>query len=99
MQRMQEDGITAENVAAHRAETYSTPLVRVDAQGNMHAVILVHAMDDHVLALLGEHNVRLEIVEVPLHMIQAWIPFDRLVDVAALPFVQYLRPPSYAIRR
>jgi hypothetical protein len=99
MQRMQEDGMTAENVAVHRAETYSTPLVRVDAQGNMHTVILVHAIDDHVLARLSEHHVRFEIVEAPRHTIQAWIPFARLVDVAALPFVQYLRPPSYAMRR
>ena len=91
--------MTAENVAARRAETYSTPLVRVDAQGYLHTVILVHAIDDHVLALLGEYGVRFEIVKAPRHMIQAWIPFDRLVDVAALPVVQYLRPPSYAMRR
>jgi hypothetical protein len=99
MQRMQEDGMTATNVTARRAETYSTPLVRVDAQGRIHTVILVPAIDDHVLALLGEHGVRLEIVEATRHLIQAWIPFYRLVDVAALPFVQYLRPPSYAMRR
>jgi hypothetical protein len=98
-QRMQEDGLTAENVAAHNADTYTTPLVRVDAQGNIHAVLLVRAIDEHVLALLGEHRVRLDSMHEKLLLVQAWIPFDRLEDVAALPFVRYIRPPSYATLR
>jgi hypothetical protein len=98
-QRMQEDGLTAENVAAHHADTYTTPLVRVDAQGNLHAVLLVSVIDEHVLALLEEHRVRIDILHEKLRQVQAWIPFDRLEDVAALPFVRYIRPPSYATLR
>jgi hypothetical protein len=98
-QRMQEDGLTAENVAAHHAHTYTTPLVRVDAQGNIHAVLLVSVIDEHVLALLGEYRVRIDLIYEKLLLVQAWIPFDRLEDVAALPFVRYIRPPSYATRR
>ena len=98
-QRMQEDGLTAENVAVHHADTYTTPLVRVDAQGNIHAVLLVSVIDEHVLALLEEHRVRIDILHEKLRQVQAWIPFDRLEDVAALPFVRYIRPPSYATLR
>ena len=98
-QRMQEDGLTAENVAVHHADTYTTPLVRVDAQGNLHAVLLVSVIDEHVLALLEEHRVRIDILHEKLRQVQAWIPFDRLEDVAALPFVRYIRPPSYATLR
>jgi hypothetical protein len=98
-QRMQEDGLTAGNVAAHHADTYTTPLVRVDAQGNIHAVLLVSVIDEHVLALLAEHQVRIDILHEKLHQVQAWIPFDRLEDVATLPFVRYIRPPSYATLR
>jgi hypothetical protein len=96
---MQEDGLTAENVAAHHAHTYTTPLVQVDAQGNMHAVLLVSAIDERVLSLLEEHRVRIDIIDEKLLLVQAWIPFDRLEDVAALPFVRYIRPPSYATLR
>ena len=96
---MQADGLTAENVTAHHADTYTTPLVRVDAQGNIHAVLLVRVIDEHVLALLGEHRVRLDSMHEKLLLVQAWIPFDRLEDVAALPFVRYIRPPSYATLR
>ncbi|PON10095.1 hypothetical protein C2W62_51925, partial [Candidatus Entotheonella serta] len=31
--------------------------------------------------------------------IQGWVPFDRVVTVAALPFVHHIRPPRYATRR
>jgi hypothetical protein len=99
LQRMQADGLTAENVTVRQAATYSTPQVRVDTQGNIHAVILVSTIDEHVLALLEAHRVRLDSVEAPRHLMQGWIPFDRLVDVAALSFVRYIRPPSYAVRR
>jgi hypothetical protein len=98
-QRMQEDGLTAENVAAYHAHTYTTPLVRVDAQGNIHAVLLVSAIDEHILSLLAEHRVRIDIIYEKLLLVQAWIPFDRLEDVAALPFVRYIRPPSYTTLR
>jgi hypothetical protein len=96
---MQKDGLTADNVAAHHAHTYTTPLVRVDVQGNIHALLLVSAIDEHVLSRLEEHRVRIDMVYDTLLLVQAWIPFDRLEDVAALPFVRYIRPPSYATRR
>ena len=37
--------------------------------------------------------------DAQLHIVHAWVPFDRLETVAALPFVRSLRPPSYASRR
>jgi asparagine synthetase B (glutamine-hydrolysing) len=98
-QRMRQDGITAANVATRQAESYTTPLVRVDHTGMLHAVILVTTVDDQVEAVLEEHQVRIEIADVSLRMIQTWIPFDRLERLAALPFVRYIQPPSYAVRR
>ncbi len=32
-------------------------------------------------------------------IIQGWVPFDRVVTIAALPFVHHIRPPRYAMRR
>jgi asparagine synthetase B (glutamine-hydrolysing) len=98
-QRMRQDGITAANVATRQAESYTTPLVRVDHAGRLHAVILVTMVDDQVEAVLEEHQVRIEIADASLRMIQTWIPFDRLEHIAALPFVRYIQPPSYAVRR
>ena len=99
VQRMQQDGVTAATVTAHRTERYSTPLVRVDAQGRVHTAILVTTFDAQVESVLTTHQVSIEQADTQARLVQAWIPFDRLATVAALPFVRYLRPPSYASRR
>jgi len=96
---MQQDGMTAANVTTRHAERYSTPLVRVDARGRVHTAILVTTFDAQVEAVLTTHQVSLEQADAQARLVQAWIPFDRLATVAALSFVRYLRPPSYASRR
>lgn len=99
LQRMQQDGVTATNVTARHVERYSTSLVRVDAQGRVHTAILVTTFDTQVESVLATHQVAIERADTQMRLVQAWIPFDRFETVAALPFVRYLRPPSYASRR
>jgi len=99
VQRMQHDGVTAANVTAHHTERYSTPLVHVDTEGRVHTAILLTAFDPQVEPVLTAQRVAIERVAVEMRLVQGWIPFDRLATVAALPFVRYLRPPSYAHRR
>ena len=99
VQRMHQDGVTAANVATRHAETYSTPLVHVDTLGRVHTAILVTTFDTQVELVLTTHQVAIERADAQVHFVQAWVPFDRLETVAALPFVRSLRPPSYASRR
>ena len=99
VQRMHQDGVTAANVATHHAETYSTPLVHVDTLGRVHTAILVTVFDTQVESALTTHQVIIERADAQMYIVQAWVPFDRLETVAALPFVRALRPPSYASRR
>ena len=99
VQRMQQDGVTAANVTARHTERYSTPLVHVDTQGRVHTAILVTTFDAEVESVLTTHQVSIERADAQARLVQAWIPFDRLATVAALPCVRYLRPPSYASRR
>jgi hypothetical protein len=61
-------------------------------------VLLVTMVDEQVQSALLAHQVHLEMADAELRVIQAWVPFDRLADVAALPFVRYVRPPSYVMR-
>src|SRR5262249_23167445 len=99
VQRMQQDGVTAGNVTARHAERYSTSLVRVDTAGRVQTAILVTTFDAQVEAVLTTQQVAIERADARARLVQAWIPFDRLITVAALPFVRYLRAPSYASRR
>lgn len=99
IQRLREAGITAANAAVRHAESYSMPLVQVDHTGSIQTVIVVTTVDDQVESLLEQQQVRIEIADADLRLIQAWIPFERVEHIAALPFVRYIRPPSYAFRR
>ena len=99
VQHMQQDGVTAANVTAHHAERYSTPLVHIDTEGRVHTAILVTMFDAQVESVLTTHQVAIDRADAQAHLVQAWVPFDRLETVATLPFVRYLRPPSYASRR
>jgi hypothetical protein len=99
VQRMRQDGLTTANATAHQAESYTTPLVRVDQAGSVQAVLLVTTVEPEIEVLLEQQHARIEVADAGLRLIQAWLPFDRLEYIAALPFVRYIRPPSYAVRR
>jgi hypothetical protein len=98
LQRMQDDGVTGQNVAARTATSYSNPLVRVDALGRIHTAIRVTSVDPQVVSGLQAAQVEID-QTAGQDTIQGWIPFDRVEQVAALSFVRGLRPPRYAIHR
>lgn len=97
--RLQQDGITAANAAQRQVETYATPLVRIDRHGRLHVVLVVSSVDDQVQLWLEAYQVDIEDTDATLLLVQAWVPFERLEEVARLAFVRYIRPPSYALRR
>jgi hypothetical protein len=98
VQRMQDDGVTGENVAARPTTSYSNPLVHVDALGRIHTMIGVTRVDPHVVSGLQAAQVQIE-QTAGQDTIQGWIPFDRVEQVAALSFVRGLQPPRYAMHR
>ena len=99
LERLRQDGITTENVARRQVETYTTPLVRIDRHGRIQVDIRVSAVDDQVQLWLRAYQVDIDFADAELRLVQAWVPFDRLEEVATLAFVRYIRPPSYAVRR
>src|SRR3989304_354106 len=44
-------------------------------------------------------NVKIEIENSKFNLIQAWVPFDEVEEVASLNFVKKIKPPSYGILR
>jgi len=99
IQRMRNDGVTPANVATHSAADYSNPFVRVDTRGRIHTDITVTRVTPEVIADLRASQVQNIQTHAGQTIIQGWVPFDRVVTVAALPFVHHLRPPRYAMRR
>ncbi|ETX02371.1 MAG: hypothetical protein ETSY1_03860 [Candidatus Entotheonella factor] len=99
IQRMRDDGLTPANVATRSAADYSNPFVRVDAQGRIHTDMTVTQVTPEIMADLRALQVQNLKTHAGQTIIQGWVPFDRVVTVAALPFVQHIRPPRYAMRR
>jgi hypothetical protein len=99
MQRMHNDGVTSANVASRSATDYSNPFVRVDTRGRIQTAITVTRVTPEVIADLRASQVQNLQTHAGQTIIQGWVPFDRVVIVAALPFVHHIRPPRYAMRR
>jgi hypothetical protein len=73
--KMKKTGITSENVERRDVVTYTTPLVKVDEAGNIHAYICLKEFDSISIAQLKDYGVILELVNRDLKIIQAWVPF------------------------
>ncbi|MBW2409102.1 MAG: hypothetical protein JRF72_04845 [Deltaproteobacteria bacterium] len=90
-------GITRQNASTRGASDFSNPLVRVDAQGNIQTYIHVDAVGTENRRMLESYEVAVEIVNEKLNIYQAWIPFNRIMEVVQLSFVKRITPPSYAV--
>ena len=99
MDQMKARGITRLNAQERGAAALSTPLVKVNAKGAIQVYIHVEPVGDAAISVLETYKVTIEIVNEELGIIQAWIPFDRIDEVAGLPFVKRITPPSYGIPR
>ena len=92
-------GITRENARRRGISALSNPLVKVNEDGAIHIYIHVSTLGADEKAKLERHEVAIEIANEELGIVQAWIPFDRIDDVAELPFVIRITPPSYGTPR
>ena len=89
-------GITAEKARTLKTPSLSNRLVTVDAQSNIHTYIQVYTFGSAERAQLEARGVRIEIVNEDYGIIQAWVPLDKIEEVAEISFVKRLEPPSYA---
>ena len=95
IENMEALGITKENAKELGASSLSTPLVKVNDEGSIQTFIHVNAFGVDEKALLEARDVIIEITNEKLGIIQAWILFDKVYEIAELPFVERITPPSY----
>lgn len=97
--KLTEDAASSATGKPHGATLYSTPFVKVDAAGRIHAYLHLSALGDDERAALTAAGATIELAMERLKIVQAWLPYDRVAAVAALPFVVRVSPPSYATPR
>ena len=91
--------LTTWEVLGMGAADLSHPLVRVNEIGDIQTYIYVSTVGVVELEELEAYQVSIEIVNLQLGMIQAWVPYDRIAEVAQRPFVKRITPSSYAVTR
>ena len=92
-------GITRANARRLGASALSNPLVKVNEDGAIQIYLHVSSLGEAEKATLETYEAAIEIANEELGIIQAWIPFDRIDEIAQLSFVKRITPPNYAIPR
>lgn len=91
--------LTRQSMTSTEAASLSSQLVRVNSLGQIQVYIDVAEVNEEVITRLKEKEATVELSDPSLRVVQAWIPFDRISDVAAMKSVRRIRPPDYAIPR
>lgn len=72
--------------------------LRLNSTAGVQAYILMSAVTEANLSVLKANGVTIEISAPAQRRVQARIPLNRLQVVGALPFVNFVRLPTYAVR-
>ena len=91
--------ITRANAHAKNIFELSNHRVHIDAHGRIQIYIYMSSFGEEELVKLREYEVKIEITNKDFGIVQGWAPFDRIEDIAALPFVRQIKPPNYGMPR
>ena len=77
--------------------TESVQGARVDRAGRLEIMIQTTEMTPEVLKEVEANGSAIEIYDPAQRLVQAWIPVDKIREVAALPFIKFLDLPNYSV--
>jgi len=97
--KMKTMGVTRSNVQDFNPQELSSPLVKLDESGNVQTYIHVSEVNEENLSQLEALGVGVEIANEKYKIVQGWVPFDKLEEVASLGFVIKVTPPIYGKTR
>ncbi len=72
-------------------------MMRINSAGEVQVYILLNQASSQNVQALRQSGVSIELQDAKSGVVQARIPVTDIQAVAALPFVKYIRPPTYAI--
>lgn len=75
----------------------STQEVRMDEAGRLEVMIDMTEVTGDTVKELQARGCSIEIYDPAQHLVQAWVPIERLREVAGLPFVKFLDLPNYGV--
>ena len=73
----------------------SNSFVKVDSSSRIQVYVYCNEISEGNLKKLSELGFEKEIIDEEYRIIQGWIPYDKIEQVAKLGFVKEITPPSY----
>ncbi len=98
-ENIEDRSITARSARGLNYSALSNPLVKVDEDGNIHTYIRVHSFGAAERTQLEAYDAEIETVNEEHGIVQAWIPFEVVDQVAQLTFVKLISPPGATVGR
>ena len=77
----------------------TNPFLRIDREARVQLYVHLFTVGYEQLTSLRQLGFEIELENTELQIIQGWVTFDRIRDIAALSFVRNVAPPSYGISR
>jgi subtilase family protein/centrosomal CEP192-like protein len=99
LERGSETPLSPENLPKSVRDAIRGRRLRMNSRNEVQVYILLTAVTDTDLNQLRTNGVTIEMTDPGHQRVQARIPAARLQSVADLPFVNFIRLPSYAVRR
>lgn len=95
VERIEQAGVTPDTVDLYELGRFTTPLVRVDSRGRVQVYVHVGQVDDATLRALRAEGLTVDHADARSGIVQGWVPFHRVDDIALLGVVKRIRPPDY----
>jgi hypothetical protein len=77
------------------AASLSTPLVRVDGSGSIQVDAWLDDTSAEAIAALEARGLKIERSNLSANVVEGWLDYQHILDVAALPALRLLTLPSY----
>ncbi len=95
LDRVRAAGLDRANARARNIERFNDTATKFDADGYVQVYIRLESTDDTAIQRLRGFEARVELVNYGLRIVQAWVPIDRVEELAAEDFVLKVELPSY----
>jgi hypothetical protein len=99
IEKVRTGAITKQYARGQGDVVLSDSLVRVNEVGNIQTYIHVDSIGSEERARIEAYDVKVEITNEKLGIIQAWIPYNKINEVAQFPFVRRITAPRYGTPR
>lgn len=98
LQKLHSRETAREHRPAFRPSTLSSLLVKIDDEGNIQCYVHLNDTNEENLGKIKALLTRIELINQEQNIVQAWIPYDLIEEVASLDFVSQIRQPEYSVK-